>query len=143
LAFLDQSAWFWLTQTLSPSLVNAKAIDHDKRKAVIDAGIRFGESGQAFTEKVGRMPASLVESVVAQPGLAKTGQQEIEDQASQVKAEILAEFFLQRTHWDFSISRGNSRRPRSPQLCQCQARAQQVARASLAYWLTSAVWIES
>lgn len=79
--------------------------DHDQRKAVIDAGIRFGESGQAFTEKVGRMAASLVESVVAQPGLAKTVQQEIEDQASQVKAEILAEFFAKNTLGFFDIAR--------------------------------------
>lgn len=79
--------------------------DHDQRKAVIDVGIRFGESGQAFTEKVGRMAASLVESVAAQPGLAKTVQQEIEDQASQVKAEILAEFFAKSTLGFFDIAR--------------------------------------
>lgn len=79
--------------------------DHDQRKAVIDAGIRFGESGQTFTEKVGRMAASLVESVAAQPGLAQTVQQEIKDQASQVKAEILAEFFSQKTSGFFDIAR--------------------------------------
>lgn len=78
--------------------------DHDQRKAVIDAGIRFGESGQAFTEKVSRMAASLVESVAAQPGLAKTVQQEIESQASQVKAEILAEFFSKNTTGFFEVA---------------------------------------
>lgn len=78
--------------------------DHDQRKAVIDAGIRYGESGQTFTEKVSRMAASLVESVAAQPGLAKTVQQEIEDQASQVKAEILAEFFAKNTSGFFDIA---------------------------------------
>lgn len=79
--------------------------DHDQRKAIIDTGIRFGESGKAFTEKVSRMAASLVESVAAQPGLAKTVQQEILDQASQVKAEILAEFFSQNTSGFFDIAR--------------------------------------
>lgn len=78
---------------------------HDQRKATIDAGIRFGESGQAFTKKVSRMAASLVESVAAQPGLTKTVQQEIEDQASQVKAEILAEFFAKSSSGFFDIAR--------------------------------------
>lgn len=78
--------------------------DHDQRKAVIDAGIRFGESGQAFTEKVSRIAASLVESVVAQPGLAQTVQLEIKDQASQVKAEILAEFFAKNTSGFFDVA---------------------------------------
>lgn len=79
--------------------------DHDQRKSVIDAGIRFGESGKSFTEKVSRMAASLVESVAAQPGLAKTMQQEFEDQASQVKAEILAEFFARNTSGFFEHAR--------------------------------------
>lgn len=78
--------------------------DHDQRMSVIDAGIRFGESGQTFTEKVSRMAASLVESVAAQPGLAKTVQHEIEDQASQVKAEILAEFFARNTSGFFDTA---------------------------------------
>ncbi len=78
--------------------------DLDQRKAIIDAGIRFGESGQTFTEKVSRMAASLIESVAAQPGLAKTVQQEIEDQASQVKAEVLAEFFAKDTSGFFDIA---------------------------------------
>lgn len=78
--------------------------DHDQRKAIIDAGIRFGESGQAFTEKVSLMAASLVESVAAQPGLAKTVQQEIQDQASQVRAEILAEFFAKNTSGFFDVA---------------------------------------
>lgn len=78
--------------------------DLDQRKSIIDAGIRFGESGKAFTDKVSRMAASLIESVAAQPGLAKTVQQEIEDQASQVKAELLAEFFAKDTSGFFDIA---------------------------------------
>jgi len=78
--------------------------DHEQRRSVIDAGIRFGESGQAFTEKVSRMAASLVESVAAQPGLARTVQQEIDAQVSQVKAEILAEFFAKNTSWFFDVA---------------------------------------
>lgn len=78
--------------------------DHEQRRSVMDAGIRFGDSGQFFTEKVTRMAASLVESVAAQPGLAKTVQQEIEDQVSQVKAEILAEYFARNTSGFFDIA---------------------------------------
>lgn len=71
--------------------------DHDQRRAIIDLGIRYGEAGQAFTEKVGRMAAALVESVAAQPGLSETVQRELEEQAGKVKAEILAEFFAKNT----------------------------------------------
>lgn len=79
--------------------------DHEQRRSVLDAGIRFGDSGQSFTEKVTDMAASLVESVAAQPGLAKTVQQEIEHQASQVKAEILAEYFAKNTSGFIDIAR--------------------------------------
>ena len=78
--------------------------DHEQRRAILDAGIRFGESGQAFTQKVSRMAAALVESVAAQPGLATTVQREIDDQASQVKAEILAEFFAKNTSGFFDVA---------------------------------------
>jgi hypothetical protein len=67
--------------------------DHEQRRQKIERGIRYGLSGQEFTEKVGRMAAALVESVAAQPGLASTLQHEIRQQASNVKAELLAEFF--------------------------------------------------
>lgn len=50
------------------------------------------------------MAASLVESVAAQPGLARTVQQEIDAQVSQVKAEILAEFFAKNTSWFFDVA---------------------------------------
>jgi hypothetical protein len=71
--------------------------DHDQRRAVIDQGIRYGDSGKAFTEKLGRMASGLIESVAAQPGLSETVQREIEEQAAQVRAEILAEFFSKNT----------------------------------------------
>jgi hypothetical protein len=78
--------------------------DHDQRRAIIDMGIRYGDSGQAFTEKVGRMAAALVESVAAQPGLSETVQREIEEQAGKVKAEILAEFFSKNTSGFFDVA---------------------------------------
>jgi hypothetical protein len=67
--------------------------DQEKRRQVIERGIRYGMSGQAFTEKVGRMAAALVESVAAQPGLAETVQQELQAQAAHVRADVLAEYF--------------------------------------------------
>ncbi|PMQ05111.1 hypothetical protein DyAD56_11065 [Dyella sp. AD56] len=69
------------------------AEDQEQRRQIIERGIRYGVSGQEFTEKVGRMAAALVESVAAQPGLASTLQHEIRQQASNVKADLLAEFF--------------------------------------------------
>lgn len=69
------------------------AEDQEQRRQIIERGIRYGVSGQEFTEKVGRMAAALVESVAAQPGLADTLQYEIRQQAISVKADLLAEFF--------------------------------------------------
>lgn len=42
------------------------AEDQEQRRQIIERGIRYGVSGQAFTEKVGRMAAALVEGVAAQ-----------------------------------------------------------------------------
>lgn len=67
--------------------------DQEKRRQVIERGIRYGMSGQDFAEKVGRMAAALVESVTSQPGLAETVQHELRTQAADVKADVLAEFF--------------------------------------------------
>lgn len=67
--------------------------DQEQRRQVIERGIRYGMSGQAFTENVGRMAAALVESVAAQPGLSETLQSELRAQAAGVKADLLAEYF--------------------------------------------------
>jgi len=67
--------------------------DQEQRRQVIERGIRYGVSGQAFTENVGRMAAVLVESVAAQPGLSEMLQRELRAQAGCVKADLLAEFF--------------------------------------------------
>lgn len=69
------------------------AEDQEQRRKIIENGIRYGVSGQAFTEKVGRMAAALVEGIAAQPGLAETLQQELRQQAINVKADLLADFF--------------------------------------------------
>jgi len=58
------------------------AEDQEQRRQIIERGIRYG-----------RMAAALVEGVAAQPGLAETLQQELRQQASIVKADLLAEFF--------------------------------------------------
>jgi hypothetical protein len=71
--------------------------DQEQRRQVIERGIRYGVSGQAFTENVGRMAAALVESVAVQPGLAMTLERELQAQAAGVKAEILADFFSKTT----------------------------------------------
>lgn len=93
-------AWRLLYATCSHLLIAVDFIlrelvtaDQEQRRKVIERGIRYGMSGQAFTEKVGRMAAVLVESVVAQPGLSDTVQRELRAQAAGVKADLLAEFF--------------------------------------------------
>lgn len=67
--------------------------EQEQRRALLDSGFRYGTAGQAFTEKVGRMAVTLVGSFVTQPGLAKTVEHELNEQAASVKAELLAEFF--------------------------------------------------
>jgi hypothetical protein len=66
--------------------------EHEQRRALLEGGFRYGAAGQAFTEKVGRMAVALVGSVVSQPGLMKTLEHELSEQAASVKAELLAEF---------------------------------------------------
>jgi hypothetical protein len=67
--------------------------DQVQRRKIIERGVRYGVSGEAFTEKVGYMAAALVESIAAQPGLSETLQRELRSQAANVEAEILGDFF--------------------------------------------------
>lgn len=69
------------------------AIEQEQRRVLLDSGFRYGVAGKMFTEKVGRMAAALVGSVVSQPGLADTIEHELSQQAAGVKADILAEYF--------------------------------------------------
>lgn len=71
--------------------------DQFQRKKTIEQGFRFGLSGEKFTENVARMACALVESVTNQPGLSETLQKVIKSQASEVKAELLAEYFSKKT----------------------------------------------
>jgi hypothetical protein len=68
------------------------AADHEQRRQLLEGGFRYGSAGKAYTEKVGRLAASLVVSVVSQPGLGDTVQRALNEQAASVKAEVLAEF---------------------------------------------------
>lgn len=69
------------------------AAEQDQRRTLLDNGFRYGTAGKSFTEKVGRMAAALVGSVVSQPGVAETIERELIEQAAGVKAELLAEYF--------------------------------------------------
>jgi len=71
--------------------------EQEQRRVLLDGGFRYGTAGQAFTEKVGRIAAALVGSVVSQPGLAKTVEHELSEQAASVRADLLAEFFSKTT----------------------------------------------
>lgn len=69
------------------------ATEHEQRRALLDSGFRYGTAGKLFTEKVGKMAAALVGSVVQQPGVSETIERELNDQASGIRAELLAEYF--------------------------------------------------
>ena len=69
------------------------AAEHEQRRTLLDSGFRYGTAGKSFTEKVGRMAAALVDSVISQPGVAESIERELIDQAASVRAELLAEYF--------------------------------------------------
>lgn len=71
--------------------------EQEQRRVLLENGFRYGTAGKSFTEKVGKMAAALVGSVVTQPGLVETLERELVEQAADVKAELLAEF-LSKTH---------------------------------------------
>jgi hypothetical protein len=71
--------------------------DHAHRRKTIEQGFRYGLSGERFTENVTRMSCALVESVTNQPGLSSTLRSVIKSQASEIKAELLAEYFSKKT----------------------------------------------
>lgn len=73
------------------------AAEHEQRRALLDSGFRYGTAGKSFTEKVGRMAAALVGSVVSKPGVAESIEHELMEQAAGVKAELIAEYFSKTT----------------------------------------------
>ena len=67
--------------------------EQEQRRTLLDNGFRYGSAGKPFTEKVGRLAAALVGSVVSQPGIAETLERELNEQAAGIRAELLADFF--------------------------------------------------
>lgn len=67
--------------------------EQEQRRQLLDSGFRYGTAGKLLTEKVGRMAAALVGSVVTELGLAETIERAIQDQAAGVRADLLADFF--------------------------------------------------
>ncbi|WP_446741964.1 hypothetical protein [Silvibacterium acidisoli] len=67
--------------------------EHEQRRELLDSGFRYGSAGRAFTEKVGRMAASLVEGVSNQVGIGETIVQELGEQVKVIRADLLADFF--------------------------------------------------
>jgi hypothetical protein len=67
------------------------ASDHDQRRQLLESGFRYGSAGQAYTEKVGRLAAALVVSVVSQSGIGDEVQRALAEQAESVRADVLAE----------------------------------------------------
>lgn len=67
--------------------------EQEERRTILDSGFRYGSAGRAFTEKVGRIAASLVASVSNQVGISETIVRELGEQAKDIRADLLAEFF--------------------------------------------------
>lgn len=67
--------------------------EHEQRRVLLDDGFRYGSAGKILTEKVGRMAAALVGTVVSDQELGRTLEVEMTKQADEIKADILGEFF--------------------------------------------------
>ncbi|EOI7435480.1 hypothetical protein [Yersinia enterocolitica] len=67
--------------------------EHEKRKAVLDLGFKFGNSGKDFTEKVGSIISALAESVIPNSNLKNSLECEFKKLSDSIKSEILAEYF--------------------------------------------------
>lgn len=96
----SSSAWRMLYMTSAYFLISVDfilrehiAVEQEQRRILLDSGFRYGNAGKSFTDKVGRIAGALVSSVVSEPGLAETIERELKSQATEVKADILAEFF--------------------------------------------------
>lgn len=75
-------------------ILTANAVaDQEQRRTILEAGFRYGVSGQEMTEKVGRMAAALAGSLAMQPEMAETARREFSAQAVGIRADVLAEFF--------------------------------------------------
>jgi hypothetical protein len=66
--------------------------EQEQRRLLLDNGFRYGTAGKTFTEKVGRMAAAFVGSVLPDQGIAETIQREFGEQAKDIKADLLADF---------------------------------------------------
>ncbi len=68
-------------------------VDQGQRRILLDNGFRYGTAGKTFTEKVGKMAAALVGAVVPQQGAPESIERELIQQAAEIEAEILADYF--------------------------------------------------
>lgn len=74
-------------------LAQQVAADQNERRQLLDEGFRYGSSGKAYTEKVGRLASALVTNVLAQTGGAVEVERALREQALSLRADLLAEYF--------------------------------------------------
>jgi len=78
-AATNYSAWRMVYITCAYFIVSVDFIlreyvtaEQDQRLIVLNSGFRYGSAGKSFTDKVGRMAAELVSSIVSQSEVTKT-----------------------------------------------------------------------
>lgn len=67
--------------------------EHEKRKAVLDLGFKFGNSGKDFTEKVGKILSTLAGSIYPETNLRDSLENEFKKLSDSINSDILAEYF--------------------------------------------------
>lgn len=89
------SAYFLIS--LDFILIDHVTTEQDQRRIILENGFRYGSAGKSFAEKVGKMAADLAGTYGAHLGIIENIKHSLTDQASFVKAELLAEYFSKPT----------------------------------------------
>ena len=76
-------------------------LNQNLRKELLVNGFNYGERGKENTENITNAAIKLASSVIANPGMARTLQMEVEKQTKERPVNILADFFCKDTHLNF------------------------------------------
>jgi hypothetical protein len=74
-------------------LKDHSALDNEHRFQLLCEGFRYGDSGKAYATRLTRLAAGLTEVAGIAPGAGKAVVDELNRQALEMPAEVLAEFF--------------------------------------------------
>lgn len=95
LFYLNISFFLICLDFIAKTFIN---LDQKSRMELLINGFNYGERGREGTERITNSAIKLASSVIANPGIARTLQMEVEKQVKGRPADILADFFCRRSH---------------------------------------------